>query len=71
MRGFGFYPSDQAKFRRGVGVCALKKKPLIGYCMDRIHTGRDTVLMEENLHQLAAGAVRLAEMLQENNEKLS
>lgn len=71
VRGFGFYPSDQAKFRRGVGVCALKKKPLIGYCMDRIHTGRDTVLMEENLHQLAAGAVRLAEMLQENNEKLS
>lgn len=71
VRGFGFYPSDQAKFRRGVGVCALKQKPLIGYYMDRIHTGRDTVLMEENLHQLAAGAVRLAEMLQETDEKLS
>ena len=63
VTGFGFYPSDQAQYRLGVGVCALKKKPLIGYYMDRIHTKKDTVLMEENIELLRAGAVRLAEEL--------
>ena len=60
VRSFGFYPSDQAKFRRGVGVCALKKSPVFGYYMDRIHTKRDTVLMEENIQLLRDGAVVLA-----------
>lgn len=59
-RGFAFYPSDQAQFKKGVGVCALKKKPLLGYYMDRIHTGRDTVLEEENIALLRDGALRLA-----------
>ena len=58
VRSFGFYPSDQAVFRRGVGVCALKKKPLIGYYMGRIHTNRDTVLEEENVLLLRDGVVR-------------
>ncbi len=62
-RGFAFYPSDQAQFKKGVGVCALKKKPLLGYYMDRIHTGRDTVLEEENIHLLRDGALRLAESM--------
>jgi len=60
-RGFAFYPSDQAQFKMGVGVCALKKKPILGYYMDRIHTGRDTVLEEENILLLRDGALRLAE----------
>ena len=47
--GFGFYPSDQRNFLRGVGICALNKKPLVGYYMDKIHTGRDRVMEEENL----------------------
>ncbi len=59
-RGFAFYPSDQAQFKMGVGVCALKKKPILGYYMDRIHTGRDTVLEEENILLLRDGALRLA-----------
>lgn len=59
VRGFGFYPSDQARFNRGVGVCALKKKPVLGYYMDRIHTGRDTVLMEDNIVLLRDGVLRL------------
>lgn len=46
VTGFGFYPSDQAAFRHGVGVCALKKSRFFGWYMDRIHTGRDTVLDE-------------------------
>ena len=65
VRGLGLYPSDQARFRRGVGVAALKKAPLIGYYMDRIHTRRDTVLEEENVQLLRDGAVALAGALTE------
>lgn len=60
VRGFGFYPSDNKAFRKGVGVCALKHKKIIGYYMDRIHTNKDTVLEEENITLLRDGALRLA-----------
>lgn len=60
VRGFGFYPSDNKAFKRGVGVCALKHKRIVGYYMDRIHTSRDTVLEEENIALLRDGALRLA-----------
>lgn len=60
VRGFGFYPSDNASFKKGVGVCALKHKKIIGYYMDRIHTNRDTVLEEENIELLRRGALALA-----------
>ena len=70
VRSFGFYPSDQAKFRRGVGVCALKHKPLFGYYMDRIHTGKDTVLMEENIFLLRDGAVDFLQTLAETEQAI-
>lgn len=60
VRGFGFYPSDNKAFKRGVGVCALKHKKFIGYYMDRIHTNKDTVFEEENIELLRDGALRLA-----------
>lgn len=60
VRGFGFYPSDNALFQKGVGVCALKRRKIIGYYMDRIHTRRDTVLEEENIELLRRGALALA-----------
>lgn len=59
----GLYPSDQVRFARGVGVCALRKHKLFGYYLSRIHTARDTVLREQNVDQLAAGAVNLAREL--------
>lgn len=59
VKGFGLYPSDQRAFRRGVGVCALKKSRIFGYYMNRIHTPRDTVLMEENIELLRDGALAL------------
>ena len=59
------YPSDQANFARGVGVAALKKTKGGLLYMDRIHTGRDTVYMEENIAYLTEGAVRLAGSLTE------
>ncbi len=65
VSGFGFYPSDQAQFRYGVGVCALKKSPIFGYYMDRIHTKRDTVLEEDNIALLRSGTVRLIRAVKE------
>lgn len=59
------YPSDQANFARGVGVAALKKTKSGLLYMDRIHTKRDTVYMEDNIAYLTEGAVRLAESLSE------
>ncbi len=58
------YPSDQANFPCGVGVCALKqtKKGLL--YMDRIHTKNDTVFCEENIQCLTAGALRLVREIQ-------
>ena len=70
VRGFGLYPSDQAVLRRGVGVAALKKAPVIGYYMGRIHTRHDTVLEEENVQLLCRGAVRLAGTLKEQKDGL-
>lgn len=59
VRGFGFYPSDQKHFARGVGVCALKKSRVFGYYMDKIHTGKDTVLDGENVRILRDGVLHL------------
>ena len=65
VEGFGLYPSDQRAFGGGVGVCALKHSKIFGYYMDRIHTGRDTVLQEENIHLLCRGALALTDQLTE------
>ena len=58
VRGFSVYPSDNANFKRGAGVCALKYKPVVGYYMDRIHTSKDTVLDEANIALLRDGNLR-------------
>lgn len=59
-----FYPSDQAVFKKGIGVAALKKAKRTGVLyMDRIHTKKDTVYQEENIEFLKNGSVRLAEKI--------
>ncbi len=58
VRGFSMYPSDNANFKRGAGVCALKHKKVVGYYMDRIHTNKDTVLDKANIALLRDGALR-------------
>ena len=60
VRGFGFYPSDNAVFKKGVGVCALHYKKPFGWYMSRIHTKRDTVMEEENIVLLREGVLRMA-----------
>ena len=52
------YPSDQGNFPMSIGVAALKKNRLVGLYMDRIHTVRDTVFQEENIHFLVEGTQR-------------
>lgn len=52
------YPSDQAGFPKAVAVAAMKRKPLIGYYLDRIHTHRDTVFDKENIKLLCESVLR-------------
>ena len=60
-----FYPSDQAGFDRGVGVCALKKSKFLGVLyMDRIHTRRDTIYREENIANLVDCSLDLIKNLE-------
>ena len=53
-KGFSYYPSDQAQFPYGIGICALKRGKRIGLYLDRIHTGKDTVFEETNVNLLRA-----------------
>ena len=69
VRGFGFYPSDNANFKKGAGVCALKHKKALGYYMDRIHTAKDTVCDERNIALLRDGAVRLLLFLERKSKQ--
>jgi len=47
-----YYPSDQAGFGCSVAVTTLKRHKLLGYYMDRIHTKKDVVFRQENIHCL-------------------
>ena len=53
------YPSDQINFKNSVGVCALNKKPLIGYYLSRIHTSKDTILDYSNIELLKDFSISL------------
>ena len=55
-----FYPSDQIHFKKGVGVCAMKKNNFFksGY-IDRIHTKNDTIFRDENIKYLVEGSYKL------------
>lgn len=57
-KGFSFYPSDQANFPYGVGVCALRKG-LLGLYIGKIHTNRDRVLELTNVNLLRAALISL------------
>ena len=57
-KGFSVYPSDQANFPYGVGICALKRGKM-GLYLGRIHTPRDTVLEETNVNILRAALITL------------
>ncbi len=52
-KGFSVYPSDQANFPYGVGICALRRGKA-GLYLGRIHTPKDTILEETNINLLRA-----------------
>lgn len=55
-QGFSFYPSDQANFPWGVGICALNKRGKTLY-LNRIHTKKDTILERTNVNLLRAALI--------------
>ena len=55
-KGFSIYPSDQAAFPCGVGICALKKRKKTLY-LSRIHTKEDTFLERTNVNLLRAALI--------------
>lgn len=57
-KGFAFYPSDQANFPCGVGICALRKGGKTLY-LGRIHTKKDTILDRTNVNLLRAALITL------------
>lgn len=61
--GKAFYPSDQASFKNGVGVAALKKTKGGTLYMDRIHTNKDTIFEEENISFLVDGSIELTKII--------
>lgn len=56
------FGSDQAHFKKGIGVCALRKSKL-GMYVARIHTPFDTICREENLEYISDGAVAFVEKI--------
>jgi len=58
-----YYPSDQVGFKTAAAVAALKRKKLLGYYMDRIHTSRDTVFEKRNITFLCNSILRLTKLL--------
>ena len=45
--------SDHSRFDKGIGVCACKKAPVVGFACGRIHTPRDTEADTENVDYLS------------------
>lgn len=52
-----FYPSDQMGFPINIAVATLKKKPVIGYYLDKIHTKKDMNCDENNIDIISSGFV--------------
>ncbi len=58
-----YYPSDQAGFPSHIAIAALKYNKFLGYYMDRIHTNRDVVFDESNIHFLRNGTLKLIKVI--------
>ena len=58
-----YYPSDQVGFKHSVAIAALKRKPFLGYYMDKIHTHHDTVMDKRNIKLLCESILRLLKKL--------
>ena len=61
---FMMFPSDQANFDKGVGVCSVRKG-IFGLCAGRIHTPFDTKCDEKNIEFLSNGIIKYMEDIYE------
>lgn len=59
--------SDHKSFKCGVMVCACRKAKVLGYYTPYIHTGKDTVIDQENIPYLAEGLSAFVATLPEEN----
>lgn len=53
-KGSVYYPSDQANFKKNIGVAAFNRCAL-GLYLSRIHTPKDTVMDERNIEIICEG----------------
>lgn len=58
-----YFPSDQLGFPKSIAVAALKKKPILGYYMDKIHTAGDREFDQKNIKLLCDSSLRLLQKL--------
>lgn len=56
-----FYPSDQMIFKKSIGIASLKKKPIIGYYMNKIHTNKDLVFDKRNIDFISKVMINVIE----------
>lgn len=61
-----FYPSDQLLFPKSIAVSALKRAPVIGLYMDRIHTLGDTKFDRSNIDFLCSSFSKFITQLSYN-----
>lgn len=66
-KGMSIYPSDQANFPYGVGICALHRGK-VGLYMDKIHTKNDTVLDERNVNFISDTLIQMLDKSKEDNK---
>ncbi len=58
-----FYPSDQIVFKKYFGIAAVRKAPILGYYLGRIHTPFDTIFDERNIRLLSDAMVNYTKRL--------
>lgn len=57
------YMSDQLWFKESIGVVSVKRRGILGYYLNRIHTRKDTVFQYDNILDLSRLSVELIKYL--------
>ena len=65
------YPSDQMGFRKSLAIAALKKAPIIGLYLDRIHTRHDVIFDVENIRIISQAMLAYTKSLAPVNTSIN
>jgi hypothetical protein len=57
------YASDQLIFKNSVGVAALHKTPILGYCLSRLHSRFDNRFSSDNIEELNQIMIKFIEKI--------